>query len=325
MVKYRWALFCALIIVVFSFFLFSFSDSSKESNLFKALKFQNAVSPVIIPEYMQFAGENVPLNNFDTRESLERELIVNTYWHSQSLILLKRAKRYFPVIEPILKKYNIPDDFKYMAVAESGLAQVVSPSQAVGIWQLKEGTAKDYGLEVNETVDERYHIEKSTEAACKFMNKSYSLFNNWALAAASYNGGRRFIKEQMEQQKQSSYYDLLLGEETERYVFRMIALKLIFENPEDYGFVTGNEGYEPIPYNEKVISVSIDDFGQFALDNNTNYKMLKMLNPWLRKPYLKIPANKSYKIKIPEPGFRQINIPDTSLVIDTLILTDTIN
>ncbi len=294
-----------VVILFLSVFLINFSEEEKNLELFSALKNKDAVSSLRLPANLTFANEEVPLNNFDTRESLERELIVNTYWHSQTILLIKRSKRYFNVIDSILKVYNVPVDFKYLAVAESGLAQVVSPSNAVGFWQFLEGTARDYGLVVNDMVDERYHVEKSTEAACKYLKESYEKFNSWTLAAASYNAGRRFVTEQMEQQKQNSYYDLLLGEEAERYVFRIIALKLVMENPNDYGFDIFGDGYQPIPYNKVIIDQDVEDFGAFAINHNTNYKLLKLLNPWLRKPYLRIENGKSYEVKIPAESLRK--------------------
>ena len=290
---------------VCAYFLFVNSENEgSESLLYKALHNKDAISAIKIPKKVYFAGERVPIENFDTRESLERELITNTYWHSQTLLLIKRTKRYFPIIDSILKIYGIPTDFKYMAVAESGLSQVVSPSNAVGFWQFLEGTARDYKLIVNDMVDERYHIEKSTEAACKYILESYNKFGNWTVAAASYNRGRKFISEQMDIQKQNNYYDLLLGEEGERYVFRIIALKMIIESPENYGFVNNNEDYAPIPFYIVNIDTSINDLGLFASNLSTNYKLLKILNPWLRKPYLRIYKNESYELKIPTEGYR---------------------
>ncbi len=266
----------------------------------------NPTYQVPVPSEYQFAGENVPLHLFDIRESLDRELQVNTYWHSQTVLLLKRANRYFPIIEPILKEKGVPDDFKYLAVAESALTQAVSPSQAVGFWQILAGTGKELGLEINEEVDERYHIEKSTYAACDFLLKSYKHYNNWTMAAASYNFGRNGINRQIERQNNNDYYDMVLGEETGRYLFRCIALKVIFENPETYGFYFHPKDlYPPIKYYTVVIDGPIESFATFAQQYETSYKMLKLLNPWLRKSFLTNKAKKKYTIKIPEPGFRE--------------------
>lgn len=258
-----------------------------------------------VPEEVFFAGEEVPVELFDVRESLDRELLVNTYWHSQTLFLMKRAARYFPIIEPILQEYGVPDDFKYLAVAESGLENARSPANAVGYWQFLTGTARDYGLEINNEVDERYSIEKSTEAACKFLLQSYKLYNDWTLAAASYNMGRDGINKQMVRQKENDYYDLLLGEETSRYVFRIIALKTIFNNPREYGFnLREKDLYKPVPFELVEVTGSVADFADFAKEHGTNYKILKFLNPWLREAYLLNPSGKTYFIKVPREDAR---------------------
>jgi membrane-bound lytic murein transglycosylase D len=264
------------------------------------------VMPPPIPQKLNFAGEEVPLENFDVIESLDRELIVNSYFHSQTIRFIKLSPRYFPIIEPILKKYNIPDDFKYLALAESGFdPRAVSPANAVGIWQLLAGTAKDYGLEVNNEVDERYHIEKSTEAACKYLLESYAKYNNWVTVAASYNVGRRGIDRQVERQKETHYYNLLLNEETSRYVFRILALKTILENPEDYGFyVSKNELYPELKYSIIQVNTPIPNLAVFAQDNGINYKVLKIMNPWLRDAFLNNPNKKTYEIKILKGKYR---------------------
>jgi membrane-bound lytic murein transglycosylase D len=253
-----------------------------------------------LPESISFCSEVVPLQHFDVLESLERELIVNMYFHSQTLLSLKRASRYFPTIEPILKKNNVPDDFKYLAVAENGFSYITSPAGAVGFWQILEGTGKEYGLEINEEVDERYNLEKATEVACKFFLDSYKIYQNWTMVAASYNAGRKGIERQVDRQGETSYYDLLLNEETARYVFRILAVKAIFENPQAYGFeIPPQERYAPIPHNLITISYPIADMGLFAKEHGTNYKMLKMLNPWLRDTKLSNTLQKEYLIKIP--------------------------
>ncbi|HSM62731.1 MAG TPA: lytic transglycosylase domain-containing protein, partial [Gillisia sp.] len=189
-----------------------------------------------MPENLNFGGELVPIEDPDVYERMDRELLVNTYWQSNALLLIKRANKYFPVIEPILEEYGVPDDFKYLAVIESGLTQAVSPARAVGFWQIMEGTGKDYKLEINDNVDERYHIEKSTRVACEYLLKSKERFGSWTMAAAAYNAGNTGVLRQLERQEVSDYYDLLLGEETGRYVFRIIALKEIMKNPKKYGF-----------------------------------------------------------------------------------------
>lgn len=271
-----------------------------------SLRIQNPVYQVPIPNAIAFAGEQVPIHFFDVRESLDRELQVNTYWHSQTVLLLKRANRYFPIIEPILKEKGIPDDFKYLAVAESALTQAVSPAQAVGFWQILAATARELSLEVGDEVDERYHIEKSTYAACDFLLKSYNHYGNWTMAAASYNFGRSGINRQMARQGNNNYYDMVLGEETGRYLFRILAFKVIFEHPEQYGFhLMPDELYPPLKYYEVEVDTAVTSFAQFAEHFNTNYKILKLYNPWLRESYLTNKRGKTYAIKIPERGFRE--------------------
>jgi len=261
---------------------------------------------VEIPGKVSFAGEPVPLDLFDVKESLDRELLSNTYFHSQTIRLIKLANRYFPQIEPVLKKNLIPDDFKYLALAESGLTQAVSPAKAVGFWQLMKGTALDYGLEVGTEVDERYHVEKSTEVACDYLIDSYQKYGNWTMTAASYNAGRRGMDRQVERQKKENYYDLLLNEETARYLFRVLAFKLIFEDPEAYGFtITKKDLYPEIPVEKIEVDSAVANFADFAAVNGCNYKILKYLNPWLRDSKLSNPAHKTYEILVPESGYRR--------------------
>ncbi len=281
---------------------FSDKDGYPVTNTGKPIQ---VAAPFTMPSRLVFAGETVPLENFDTRESLDREILVNAYWHSRTLLVLKKSKRYFAVIEPILKKYNIPEDFKYIPMAESGFDFTVSPAGAAGVWQLLETTAKEYGLEINNEVDERYHLEKSTEAACKFLTESYNLFKNWTLAAASYNVGRKNISNQIERQKVNNYYDLLLNEETARYVFRILAFKLISQNPNAFGFHLDDDDYYPsIPVVEVKVDSSITNIARFASSYSINYKILKYFNPWLRDNYLTNKSGKTYLIKIPEGSKR---------------------
>lgn len=256
---------------------------------------------VEIPDSATFAGENVPLGRFDIREALDRELIVNSYFHSQTIRLIKLAPRYFTIIEPILKEEGIPDDFKYLSVAESGLdPRAESYAGAIGFWQFLSGTARDYGLEINGEVDERYHIEKATYAACDYLKDAYEKYNSWTMVAAAYNAGMRGVERQVERQKSTDYYDLLFVEETQRYVFRIIALKLVLENPERYNFIIGDEEKYPIISTKDIeISGGVEDFADFAIENGINYKLLKDFNPWLRQTYLTNTAGKNYTIKIP--------------------------
>ncbi|MFP4365475.1 MAG: lytic transglycosylase domain-containing protein [Bacteroidales bacterium] len=285
--------------------LFSFFKTEKPAGMPGGFKNDYAIYALDIPEKLEFAGEAVPLENFDVWESFDRELMVNTYWQSQTLLFIKRAERYFPLIEPILEEYEIPDDFKYLALAESGMTNAVSPAGAVGFWQFLRGTARDYGLEVNEEVDERYHIEKSTEAACRFLLESYTTYGNWTMAAASYNAGRRGMNNQIGIQKETNYYDLLLNEETQRYLFRILAIKTILENPSEYGFhVKETDLYPPLDFFIVQVDEKVIDFADFAKKFNTNYKILKHLNPWLRKPYITNLQRKTYSIKLPLEGAR---------------------
>lgn len=258
---------------------------------------------VKIPEKLDFAREDVPLNVFYVKESLDRELLVNTYWHSSSLMLFKRANRWFPIIEPILKKNGIPDDFKYLALIESGLQNVTSPAGAKGYWQFLKHTAREYGLEVNSGIDERYNVEKSTEAACAYLNESYEKYGDWTLVAAAFNAGNRRIGESLEKQKVDNYYDLLLNTETSRYIFRILAIKTIFGDPEIYGFQLKDEDlYPPIPTYTVTVKETIKDLVGFAQDHNISYKTLKYFNPWLLKDYLPNRSKRTYVIKIPVEG-----------------------
>lgn len=266
---------------------------------------KNITADFRLPDSISFAGEKMPLDNFDTRESLERELITTAYRHSSTILIIKRANRYFPIIEKILREYDVPDDFKYLAVAESDLSNVISPAGATGFWQIMPETGKEEGMEINAEVDERYHIERSTRFACEYFLKSYGKYGNWTMAAASYNGGRNGIDSQIDIQKESDYYDLLLTEETARYIFRVVAYKLIINNPGEYGFDIDRKDYYPIlRFTEVKVDTAITDFSRFARNFGTNYKMLKFLNPWLRKPYITNISGKSYLIKIPEQGSR---------------------
>jgi hypothetical protein len=253
-----------------------------------------------IPDTISFAGEEVPLDLFYVREALDRELLVNTYWHSSTLLLIKKSYRYFPLFDSILASHHIPSDFKYIAVIESGLSNVISPAGATGFWQLMKGTAKDYGLEVDNDIDERYDVEKSTIAACAYLQKSYERYGNWTLSAASYNVGQNGIDRQIDRQKASSFYDLLLNEETARYVYRILALKMIMENPQNFGFyLSEDEIYLPIPVKKIEVSERVNDWADWAAEHNISYKLLKYFNPWLRDKSLKNRKKKTYFITVP--------------------------
>lgn len=256
------------------------------------------------PLQVDFAGENAPLSISDVKERFDRELLVNANLHSSTILIIKRANRAFPIIEPILKQYGVPDDFKYLAVIESALVNAVSPSGAKGVWQFMPETAKEKGMEVNDIVDERYDLVKSTEAACKYLLAAKEKFGNWTLAAASYNGGMTGVNTKIIEQKVTDYYDLLLTDETSRYVFRILALKEIMKSPALYGFqLSNNELYEIIPTKKIVVDSTITDLASFAKTQGINYKILKIHNPWLRDKKLFNPAKKTYEIEIPLSGY----------------------
>ncbi len=256
------------------------------------------------PVSIDFAGESTPLQITDVRERLDRELLINANLDATTLLIIKRANRAFPIIEPILKKYGVPDDFKYLAVIESGLVNAVSPAGARGIWQFMPLTAREKGMEVNDMVDERYHLEKSTEAACKYLLEAKAKFGNWTLAAASYNGGMTGVTKQIEMQQVDSYYDLLLNDETSRYVFRILALKEIMKDPVKFGFtVDVSEMYVNLPSKIITIDTSIPDLASFAKSQGINYKILKIHNPWLRDKKLLNQIKKTYEIEIPLSGY----------------------
>jgi hypothetical protein len=298
-------------IIILSLFVSAGRDEAEVqmSSLNTNLKY--SVYPVDLPAKLQFAGEKVPLEYFDVKEDLDKELLINVYWQSHTMLLIKRANRYFPIIENVLRKNGIPADMKYLAVAESDLTNSVSPDQAVGFWQFVDGTARDYRLEVNDEVDERYHIEKSTEAACVFLKESYNRYGSWTMAAASYNMGRSGLNEQIERQKSDYYYDLLLNEETGRYIYRVLAIKLILSNPEEYGFYAGDKDLYPvIPTYEVTVDGTVEDFADFASKYGINYKVLKIFNPWLRDKMLTNPHKKTYYLRIPKDGLSSRDLSD---------------
>ena len=263
---------------------------------------------VPLPEKVTFCGKNVPVNFFYVREALERELITNCYMHGTTLQIIKRASRFFPVIEPILKKNNIPDDMKYLCVAESGLRNVVSPSKAEGFWQFLKETGKEYRLEINDDIDERYHLEKATQAACDYLNKSYQNYKGWELVAAAYNAGNARVNSTVSNQKTENYYDMVFNPETARYVYRIIALKYIMENPIEYGFyVKKSELYPVIPTENLKVDTTVTSLVDFAIEQQIPYIVLKELNPWLRSSTLPNKSGKKYEIVVPKKGYMDYN------------------
>ncbi|MDX5480774.1 MAG: lytic transglycosylase domain-containing protein [Hymenobacteraceae bacterium] len=243
------------------------------------LRFQ----PPALPASMTFAGEQVPLHIPDVAERLDRELLVNTYLHSRTLLGLKRMQRYLPEIQQTLRENNVPEDFIYLALAESLFSQVTSSAGASGFWQLMPNTARGYGMLVNDEVDERFNVQKSTLAACRYLKTAKERFGTWTNAAASYNRGMAGFERALKRQGVDSYYDLYLNDETYRYMFRILALKEVLGNPERYGFsFSAEHGYNPLPTRQVRVSSSISDLPEFALEQGTNYKTLRLYNPWIK-------------------------------------------
>ena len=255
---------------------------------------------VVQPENLNFAGEEIPIYSSDIWERIDKELLKNTYWQSNTLLYFKRSNKYFPIIEPILKQYNIPDDFKYLAVIESGLDNVVSPSGAAGFWQIMKQTGREYGLEVNKAIDERYNLEKATVVACKYLQEAYSKFGSWTMAAAAYNMGKNGAKRKIKDQSSNNYYNLYLNSETARYVFRIIAVKEIMQNPKKYGFILRDKDLYTMPnFRTLEVDSTIASLSDFAQLHDVNYKLLKQFNPWLRAKALPDKSRKRYVLKIP--------------------------
>lgn len=287
-----------------SFFLFSCSNSTNkeviQNEIQETVVLEEPINLPPLPKSMVFCGQTITFDNFDVKERLDREIIVNTYRHSATIQYLKRANRFFPVLKQILKEENIPEDLIYLCVAESGLAQVTSRSGAKGFWQFMKPTAKEYGLEVDIKIDERLHVEKSTRAACQYLKDANTIFNDWLLTCASYNRGMGGIKKDLKSQQANTYFDLHLNAETSRYVFRILALKIVMENPEAYGFnLRENELYSKINVESIPISENIDDLVQWSIDHGTTYRMVKILNPWVLGSKLKI-KNHKFSLQIPK-------------------------
>jgi hypothetical protein len=301
-----------MLFLLFTVLLLSFKPEPSDNNIKLDENYpQNykIITPQI-PDYIEFAGEKVPLENIDVLERLERELIVNTYWHSATILNLKRANRWFPVIEEILEENDIPDDFKFIPMVETNLSNSISAKGATGYWQFMKAAAEIYGLEVNNIVDERYHVEKSTLAATKYLKDAYVRFGSWTMAAASYNMGMNGAAEQVDRQKTNNYYNLALNEETSRYIFRLLAYKEMLKDPKKYGFdIDELELYQPYETRTIKINMEVKHFADFAVQYGINYGTLKLFNPWLRENYLPNKNKKTYEIKLPIEGSIYI-IPD---------------
>lgn len=287
--------------VLCSFLIFvSYSTDNPENKNPEEAFLPQVIKGVPFQTQTSFAGESIPEGNEDALERLDRELMVNSYWHSSTTLSFKLANRYFPTIERILSENGIPEDFKYLAVAESGLRNVSSPAKAKGFWQFRKLAAEEFGLEINNEVDERYHLEKSTLAACKYIKQLYNRFGSWTDAAASYNVGPTRYRSTLNDQGQSSYYDLNLNPETSRYVFRLMAIKTVFKNPNQFGFyLNASELYKPFEFTLEDVDASVDSWANYAKEKGLSYRELKRYNPWLIKNNLTVKHN-TYKIKIPK-------------------------
>ena len=260
-----------------------------------------SVTSPSVPQKVTFDGVTIDLRRYDRRERMDRELLSFTYMHSSTLLMLKRANRYFPIIEPILKEHGIPDDFKYLMVIESSLNVVAkSPSGAAGLWQIMPATARELGLEVNDNIDERYHIEKSTRAACKYLKQAYAKYNDWISVSAAYNAGQGRISKQLDKQLADHAMDLWLVEETSRYMFRLLAVKEVFSCPQRFGFILKQEQlYPPIAYTEQQVTASIENLSEYADKQGITYAQLRDANSWLREPSLQNKSGKTYVLHIP--------------------------
>ncbi|MDR1762427.1 MAG: lytic transglycosylase domain-containing protein [Dysgonamonadaceae bacterium] len=265
--------------------------------------FPSEIRSYPVPEEVTFGGEKIPLDRWDMRERFDRELNTFAYLHATTMLYFKRANRFFPIIEPILKRYGIPDDFKYLCLIESNLdPRAISPAKAAGLWQFMESTGKSYGLEITSDVDERYHAERATEAACRYFADARRIYGDWFTAAAAYNAGTGRISSELQNQMADSASDLLLVPETSRYVFRILAIREIFENPHKYGFFLKKEDLYPLIPTQKVeVSRSITSMAAFARDYGLNYFQLKEFNPWLRSDKLTVAAGKVYYLDVPNP------------------------
>ena len=305
--SYRFIVLASVIIVAI-FFINAEKNVNKSVTEAKVLvdssgngQYTYKIKALKIPENLNFCGEKVALDKTDIYERIDRELLINTYWQSNALLWFKRTHKYFPIIEPILKEKGVPDDFKYLAVIESDLRNVTSPAGAKGMWQMLKGAGRENGLEINDNVDERYHLEKATRAACDYLIKAKERLGTWTLAAAAYHGGNYGIEKRLKEQMVDSYYDVLAGENTERYIPRIVAAKEILSHPQKYGFEFDKDDlYEMRPtYSVKVDTV-ITNIAAFAKKYDTNYKELKMYNPWLRENKLNNKSRTTYEIQIPK-------------------------
>ncbi|MBR3435388.1 MAG: lytic transglycosylase domain-containing protein [Bacteroidales bacterium] len=294
------AIVLSVLAIVGEILICASSREDSEEVLQRAISNNYRIYSPILPDTMSFAGEKVPLSTYYVHEGLDLEVITNMYRHSSTMLYFKRANRYFPIIEPILKKNGIPSDFKYLCVIESGLTNATSPAKAQGFWQFIPSTGANYGLTVNDEIDMRNNLTASTEAACKYIRSLYNKFHSWTAAAAAYNCGENGLARRISKQSTDNYYDLWLNSETSRYVYRILAMKLIMQNPQKYGFhLRQCDLYPPIPTRAATLSGQNVDLYEFARSNGTSYKMLRMLNPWIQTDVLKNKSNQKYMVQLP--------------------------
>ncbi len=294
------AIILASVAIAGEAFIFATQKDTSEELHVRAIRADYRVYAPSIPDSLTFCGERVPLNLYYVREGLDRELVSNMYYQSSTLFNIKRATRVFPTIERILKEEGVPQDMKYLCVIESSLQNVTSPAGAGGYWQFMKATGQKYGLEITDEIDMRNDLEASTRAACRYLKSMKAQFGGWTEAAAAYNCGENGMERRLANQRQKSYYDLYLNRETQRYVYRILALKLIMQHPQDYGYTVRRcDTYPELPYEEVTLSGQNVDLVQFAVDNGTSYKMLRTYNPWITTDKLKNKANKTYKVRIP--------------------------
>ena len=294
------AIVLSVLAIVGEILICASSREDSEEVLQRAISNNYRIYSPILPDTMSFAGEKVPLSTYYVHEGLDLEVITNMYRHSSTMLYFKRANRYFPIIEPILKKNGIPSDFKYLCVIESGLTNATSPAKAQGFWQFIPSTGANYGLIVNDEIDMRNNLTASTEAACKYIRSLYNKFHSWTAAAAAYNCGENGLARRISKQSTDDYYDLWLNSETSRYVYRILAMKLIMQNPQKYGFhLRQCDLYPPIPTRAATLSGQNVDLYEFARTNGTSYKMLRMLNPWIQTDVLKNKSNQKYMVQLP--------------------------
>ncbi len=269
----------------------------------------NMVQIYPIPQNLTFAGEAVPTELQYVREAIDREILTTSCMHTSTMLTLRNMSRYFPVIEPILKEYGIPNDFKYLAMAESRLdPNAYSPAKAAGLWQFIPSAADSYGLETGQNTDMRYHVEKSTRAACRYLSQAYKKFGSWTLAAASYNAGQAGVARRMETQGVKNYWDLYLPEETMRYLPRILSLKIVAQDPAAYNFLLEEKDKHKPFKNYKIVKINQKDidWSAFAAEHGTDYRQLRILNPWIRSYSYANNGQTEYEVMVPTAEFKRL-------------------